>query len=553
MTETTAGSGTPTPKRSGRRSGAARADTDDAGKQPPAQRATRRRRAAGAEAEPSTPARSRRRATASTTATPGGAAGAPEAAETSAGNRKARTPRARTGRTAPSAAAEAAERAPAQASGAGEAVPRTRRRRATTEAAAATTRTRARRRPATETATAGTAATARTAATQAAGTAETAAAATPEAATGTAPDRGTQAHTPEPATPEPSTPEPATPEPTTPEPPTPQPSTPEGSDVDAAAQISADETPAEAQPGAQPGARAGTAVTDAATAGAADSTGSGAAAAAPDAATIEGRRAAEASVKPAKAAKPGATFTIVMDMDSIVAGVVAPDGKAIGAGVEAPSCFPCEPEALVDETRRAAAAVPAFERVSVGFPGPVRDGHVLSVPGFVSGGKGKLRAAWAGFDLGGALRIALGKPVRVANAITLASAGVIEGSGLELVVMLDDGFETSVFVDGAPAIDLNLAAHEFRKGATYAEQLGEPARRRAGRKKWNRRVQLALDSLDRLLGYDRVYILGGNASRVSVDLGPKARVLADGLSPLQGGGRLWQQVASSEREAKGTG
>jgi polyphosphate glucokinase len=546
MTETTAGSGTPTPKRSGRRSGAARADTDDAGKQAPAQRATRRRRAAGVEAaEPSTPARSRRRAAASTeTATPGGAAGASAASETSARDRKARTPRARTSRTRSSAAAEAAERAPAQASGAGEAAPRTRRRRATTEAAAAATRTRARRRTATETATAGTPATAETGA---AATAETAAAATPEAAaTATAPDRGAEARTPEPATPETSTPETSTPEPITSETGMPETSAVEPASADA--QISAGEAPAEEQPAA-----AGTVVTDTAAAGAADSTGSGAAAAAPDAATIEGRRAAEASVKPAKAAKPGATFTIVVDMDSIAGGVLAADGEAIGAGVEVPSCFPCEPEALVDEVGRAAAAVPAFERVSLGFPGSVRDGHVLSVPGFVSGGKSKLRAAWAGFDLGGALRIALGRPVRVVNATTLASAGVIEGSGLELVVMLDDGFETSVFVDGAPALDLNLAAHEFRKGATYAEQLGEPARRRAGRKKWNRRVQLALDSLDRLLGYDRVYIVGGNASRVSVDLGPKARVLADGLSPLQGGGRLWQQVASAEREAKGKG
>ena len=75
--------------------------------------------------------------------------------------------------------------------------------------------------------------------------------------------------------------------------------------------------------------------------------------------------------------------------------------------VRVPTPYPLSPVRLVDEIERLIEPLPPFDRVSVGFPGMVRDGHVLSAPHFVSptgpGGKPspKLTEAWARFDLRG--------------------------------------------------------------------------------------------------------------------------------------------------------
>jgi predicted NBD/HSP70 family sugar kinase len=46
---------------------------------------------------------------------------------------------------------------------------------------------------------------------------------------------------------------------------------------------------------------------------------------------------------------------------------------------------------------------------------------------------------WAGFDLAGALAIALGAAVRVANDADDQGAGVVTGKGVELVLTLGTG------------------------------------------------------------------------------------------------------------------
>lgn len=85
---------------------------------------------------------------------------------------------------------------------------------------------------------------------------------------------------------------------------------------------------------------------------------------------------------------------------------------------------------------------------------------------------------------------------------------------------------------------LELAHHRFRKGQTYDRQLGDAARKRIGRARWNKRVAAAVEALDAVFFFDHLYIGGGNSRRVDVDLGPKV-TLVDNVAGILGGIRLW--------------
>ena len=113
------------------------------------------------------------------------------------------------------------------------------------------------------------------------------------------------------------------------------------------------------------------------------------------------------------------------------------------------------------------------------------------------------------------------------------------GKGWEMVVTLGTGVGTALFHEGRLAPHLELAHHPFRKGETYDEQLGDVARKEIGSKRWNRRVARAVENLDRLTVYDHLYIGGGNAQRVTVDLGPKV-ALVDNTAGIVGGVRIWE-------------
>jgi polyphosphate glucokinase len=208
--------------------------------------------------------------------------------------------------------------------------------------------------------------------------------------------------------------------------------------------------------------------------------------------------------------------------------------------------YPCPPDVLVTTIAGLAKQLPAFERVSVGFPGVVRAGRVLSAPEFVkAGGLGTavdagLLHAWADYDLADAVSQALGQPTRVANDADVQGLGVIAGTGLELVITLGTSVGTGLFEDGRLAPHMEFAHHPFDVAETYYEQLGDAARKRVGDTEWNLRVQRAVETLDALFFFDHVYIGGGNSVRVTADLGPKASIV-DNDAGILGGVRLWEQ------------
>ncbi|AOY79214.2 ROK family protein [Moorena producens JHB] len=192
---------------------------------------------------------------------------------------------------------------------------------------------------------------------------------------------------------------------------------------------------------------------------------------------------------------------------------------------------PPKPDAIIDAIASLALGQGDFERVSVGFPGVVRNGITYTAV--------NLDPDWHEFDLATTLSQRLGKPVRVANDADVQGLGAITGKGVELTITLGTGFGSALFVDGKLVPNLEMGHHPFRKGETYEEQLGRAALEKDGKKKWNNRLQKAIASLERLFNYNYLYIGGGEAKKINFELPPNVKVVPN-VAGLLGGIALWQ-------------
>ncbi|MEP7121046.1 MAG: ROK family protein [Byssovorax sp.] len=197
--------------------------------------------------------------------------------------------------------------------------------------------------------------------------------------------------------------------------------------------------------------------------------------------------------------------------------------------IETPS--PATPEAVLAVIDELVKVQNEFDRVSVGFPGVVKDGVIKTAP--------NLDPAWEGFALALDLERRLGKPARVLNDAAVQGLGVVEGMGFEVVITLGTGMGCAVYIDGKAA-GLELAHHPFRKGDTYEERLGNEARKAAGNKDWNKQVRRAITQLDALFNYRKLYIGGGNTKHLDTTELPANVAIVDNLAGLLGGIRLWR-------------
>jgi polyphosphate glucokinase len=228
------------------------------------------------------------------------------------------------------------------------------------------------------------------------------------------------------------------------------------------------------------------------------------------------------------------TLAIDIGGTGIKAALLDDSGSLIGERQRVPTPpKPVTPEELVRAIDRAAAPLGTYERVSVGFPGYVRDGRVITAPNL---GTDSL----AGFDLQSVLAEHLGKPVRVLNDADVQGFGAIKGQGVEMALTLGTGAGTALFHDGEIMPHLELAHHPVSGNKTYDEYIGNAARRKKGRKAWNKRVAKVIEILREVVRFDHLYIGGGNAKDITFPLPPDVTIVpnTDGLT---GGIRLWRK------------
>lgn len=210
-----------------------------------------------------------------------------------------------------------------------------------------------------------------------------------------------------------------------------------------------------------------------------------------------------------------------------------PDGKMLIEYQRLNTPAPATPDRVIQTIAELTKSFEGYTKVSVGFPGYVRKGIVITAPNLGT-------ENWRNVDLGKRLTELLIHPVRIVNDADLQGLGIAKGKGLEMVVTLGTGFGTSLLMDGALLPHLELAHHPVSKDREYDEYIGNRGYLDAGPEKWNRRLKKVISILKTVFNYDHLYISGGNAKKIEFTLEDNISV-ATNLDGIRGGAKLWQR------------
>ena len=244
------------------------------------------------------------------------------------------------------------------------------------------------------------------------------------------------------------------------------------------------------------------------------------------------------------------TLAIDIGGSGLKASILDASGQMATERVRIPTPYPCPPERLVSALAELVAPLGVANRASVGFPGLVRHGRVIAVPSLsraqYDGDRDpELAQAWYEFDLAGALAQVLAIPTKVVNDADMQGCAVVQGHGLEFVMTLGTGVGTALFSDGALLPHLELSHGPFKGGMSIDVAIGNVQRKEVGQDRWAKRVRQAIDIFNEMLWFDRIYVGGGNAKRLSVaDVGPKGQIVPN-TAGIMGGVRIWELHAES--------
>jgi polyphosphate glucokinase len=225
------------------------------------------------------------------------------------------------------------------------------------------------------------------------------------------------------------------------------------------------------------------------------------------------------------------TLAIDIGGTGLKASVLDENGSMIAEEVRIDTPYPCPPKVMLKSLEKLVEPLPPYDRVSIGFPGVVGKGKVITAPHFGN-------RVWRDFPFAAELSERLGKPVRLLNDAEVQGFGVIVGRGLEVVLTLGTGAGTAVFRDGELMPHLELAQHPIGKWGTYNDYVGDKALKKKGKRKWNRRVEKTVTILYSLLHFDVLYIGGGNARKIEIV--PDNVIIVPNEAGITGGVRLWR-------------
>jgi len=166
-----------------------------------------------------------------------------------------------------------------------------------------------------------------------------------------------------------------------------------------------------------------------------------------------------------------------------------------------------------------------YDCISLGYPGPIINGHPLREPHNLGGG-------WVGFNFAKAF----GCPVKMINDAAMQALGSYEG-GRMLFLGLGTGLGSAMVVEGVLE-PMELAHLGYKKGQTYEDYLGLRGIERLGKKKWRRHVAKITKKLMAALDADYVVLGGGNIKKL--ESAPEGARLGSNENAFLGGFRMWQ-------------
>ena len=206
------------------------------------------------------------------------------------------------------------------------------------------------------------------------------------------------------------------------------------------------------------------------------------------------------------------------------------EGKPLTERLRVPTPDPPTPDRLLNALDELRKQMPAFDRVSVGYPGVIKQGVTLSAA--------NLHPKWIGYPLEAVLHKRWKKPVRVANDAAVQGFGAIQGRGVEMIITLGTGMGSALFTDGHLCPGLELGHHPWLK-KTYEDYLGRRGLEQYGKKKWNKLLEKAIAQTEATFNWDHLYLGGGNTKLVRMKAQPNITIVSN-LDGLLGGVALWR-------------
>ena len=210
--------------------------------------------------------------------------------------------------------------------------------------------------------------------------------------------------------------------------------------------------------------------------------------------------------------------------------------------------YPLSPERFVETIHQIASELPKAYRATIGMPGMIRNGVVVATPHYINvrGPRTKvdpdLQEQWRDCDIQKAISENLGIPTLVLNDAEVHGAGIITGSGYEVVITLGTGLGFAIFYGGKLTPHFEFSHATVRRGTTYDTWIGELERKRLGNVFWSRRIKQLVEELRPVFKWDRLYIGGGNARLIRpndlMKMGDDV-VIVPNTAGVAGGVRAW--------------
>ena len=172
-----------------------------------------------------------------------------------------------------------------------------------------------------------------------------------------------------------------------------------------------------------------------------------------------------------------------------------------------------------------------YDRISVGFPGPVVHHRPIAEPH-------NMGAGWVDFDY----EKAFGKPLRFINDAAMQALGGYK-RGRMLFLGTGTGLGSAMVLDGV-VVPLELAHLPYKKGRTYEEYIGIEGLEKRGKKKWRKSVLDITERLKAAMVCDCVLLGGGNA-KLMKNL-PAHVVVGANSNAILGGFRLWEDAIGKQ-------
>jgi polyphosphate glucokinase len=231
---------------------------------------------------------------------------------------------------------------------------------------------------------------------------------------------------------------------------------------------------------------------------------------------------------------PSGPLTLAIDIGGtgLKGAVLDAKGELFTDRIRVPTPEIRTPHNVVDALVELVGQLGHFDRVSVGFPGVLRRGVVLTAPHLGTDD-------WRHFPLANTLSERLKAPVRILNDASVQGYGVISGRGVECVITLGTGVGFALYEQGVLSPHMELGRYPVHKNTLLDDYLGNVAFRKISKKHWNRRVHRVLGYLETLLNYDMLYIGGGNAKHIALALPDNVKIVPNEAG-VTGGIKLWE-------------